>query len=71
MNKETAKKAECPGCRGIGKIQAEICSKCEGTGEILIHSHEHRHGSTVHDHPHPHKHEHGMQEDVPHDHRHK
>ncbi len=61
---------DCPECRGIGEINAEICSKCEGSGRIIIHSHPHRHGDTEHNHPHPHKAEHKIEDEIPHDHRH-
>lgn len=65
------KTTDCPECLGIGEIRAENCSKCEGTGKIIIHSHPHSHGENEHDHPHPHSREHGMMENVPHEHRHQ
>lgn len=41
--------ADCPECRGTGKISAQNCSSCGATGQIIVHSHGHAHGSTVHD----------------------
>ena len=64
-------KLECPECGGIGKIRAENCSKCNGHGEIIIHSHPHTHGNLVHNHPHPHPEAHALNEEIPHDHLHE
>jgi hydrogenase nickel incorporation protein HypB len=72
MKKEaiTHRLEECIECRGTGKIAAGNCTKCNATGQIIIHSHEHRHGDSVHDHPHPHQDPHQPGDDTPHDHTH-
>lgn len=70
MNTHTGKKQQCPECEGIGKVQAVVCTSCEGAGEIIIHSHKHTHGDTVHDHPHSHTEGHHPEDDTGHEHRH-
>lgn len=67
----TDKTRECPECRGTGLISADNCSKCGGSGQIIVHSHEHRHGDTVHDHPHPHSEPHDPGDDTEHEHTHR
>ena len=71
MNQETKNNAECPECKGTGRIKAENCSLCEGTGRIIIHSHSHQHDDTVHDHPHPHDQPHHPEDRTGHIHRHQ
>lgn len=69
-NQTPPETTECPECRGIGKISAQNCSSCGGTGKIIVHSHPHQHGSTVHDHPHSHDEPHHPDTDATHDHTH-
>lgn len=71
MTDESHETADCPECRGIGKISALNCSGCQGLGEIIVHSHAHRHGDTLHDHPHPHAEPHQPGEPDIHEHRHR
>lgn len=62
--------AECPECRGTGKISSQNCSSCDASGQIIVHSHRHGHGDTRHDHPHSHAEPHRPDDDTTHEHSH-
>ncbi len=62
--------SDCPECMGTGRISAQNCGSCDGTGTIIVHSHRHAHGGSVHDHPHSHMHPHRPGDDTAHRHGH-